>query len=280
MLDLNHKFHPGERLNTAQANELLDELYDWTDEFFQKEIAHGPFMTELANGTLSLDTVRLFWANWYVFVSEINNFHGLTYQRFLGFFKRHPDLLAAYADKIADELIHPRAPGHIAIVIEQGKQFGMTEEDMVECEMLAECRGWTEWFRGLAWEGNLAEWWAAHQVEQCIGHWAGLSREALRTRYGFTDEQLVYYQVHEVADLEVHEGGIIPHAEFNRIVLRTVLEDGLADMRPGFSIAYCARMTMEYFRWFVDGAYAAGALLEKAAPAGAHHNGSALTAKR
>src|SRR5581483_329553 len=267
MKDIKHKFKPGEKLSRAEADELLDELYAWTDGVFQREIVHGDFMSRLASGTLPMDTVRLFWANWYYFVSEINNFHGITYQRFLGFFKRYPDLLAAYADKIADELMHPRAPGHIAVVIEQGKNFGLSEEEMLECEMLPEPRAWTEWFRGLAYEGNLAEWWAAHQVEQCIGQWAAMCRKALRQHYGFSDADLVYFQVHEEADLEVHEGGIIPHAEFNRITLRHLLESGMADMRPGFSIGYCARMTMAYFRWFLDGCYAGSGAAEKT-PAG------------
>ena len=255
MRRIDHKFKPGERLERAEAVALLDELYEWTDGVFQEKIVNGRFMSELCAGTLPMDTIRLFWQNWYYFVSEINNFHGITYQRYLGFFKRHTDLLAAYADKVADELIHPRAPGHIAVVIEQGKAFGLTEEDMLECEMLAECRAWTEWFRGLAYEGSIAEWWAAHQVEQCIGQWAGLCRQAFRAHYGLSDAQLAYFQVHEEADLEVHEGGIIPHAEFNRTTLQRLLETGEAHMRPGFSIGYCARMTMDYYRLFLDGAY-------------------------
>lgn len=256
MSKLDHKFQPGERLSPAEATALLDELYAWTADVFQQRIVQGPFMRELGQGTLPREAIRLFWKNWYYFVSEINNFHGITYQRFLGFFKRHPALLSAYADKIADELIHPRPPGHIAIVIEQGKVFGLTEEEMLECEMLAECRAWTEWFRGLAYEGSLAEFWAGHQVEQCIGEWARLCREALRTHYGYSDEQLVYFQVHEEADLAVHEGGIIPHAEFNRRALQCALESGEAHMRPGFTIRYCARMTLAYFALFLDACYA------------------------
>jgi pyrroloquinoline quinone (PQQ) biosynthesis protein C len=257
-VSLDHRFAPGEKLSTAEAVALLDALYARTAETFQAHIVAGPFMRDLCAGTLPMDTVRLFWQNWYYFVSEINNFHGITYQRFLGFFKRNPSLLAAYADKIADELIHPRAPGHIAVVVDQGKAFGLAEADMLECEMLAECRAWSEWFRGLAYEGSIAEWWAAHQVEQCIGEWAGLCRRAFREQYGLTDAQLAYFQVHEEADLEVHEGGIIPHAEFNRRTLQRLLETGEAHMRPGFSIGYCARMTMDYYRLFLDACYAYG----------------------
>ncbi len=253
---LSHKFRPGERLTAVEASALLDELYAWTAGVFERQIVQGRFMRDLCRGTLAPEALRLLWKNWYYFVSEINNFHGITYQRFLGFFKRHPALQAAYADKIADELIHPRAPGHIAVVIQQGKEFGLAEEDMIECEMLAECRAFTEWFRGLAYEGSLAEFWAGHQVEQCIGQWAALCRQALRAHYGYTDAQLVYFQVHEEADLEVHEGGIIPHAEFNRRTLQCLLETGEAHMRPGFSIRYCNRITMEYFTMFLDACYA------------------------
>src|SRR3954451_15103651 len=133
---IDHRFEPGEKLGPAEAIALLDALYARTAETFQTRIVGGPFMTELCAGTLPMATIRLFWQNWYYFVSEINNFNGITYQRFLGFFKRNPDLMAAYADKIADELIHPKAPGHIGVVIQQGKEFGLSEQDMVEYEML------------------------------------------------------------------------------------------------------------------------------------------------
>ncbi len=256
MSQLSRKFEPGEKLTAAEANALLDELYKWIDDDFQARIVRGPFMSELCQGTLPREAIQLFWQNWYYFVSEINNFNGIAYQRFLGFFKRNPDLMAAYADKIADELIHPKAPGHIGVVVQQGIEFGLAEQDMLECEMLAECRAFTEWFRGVAYEGNIAEFWSSHQVEQCIGQWAALCRQALREHYGYTDAQLVYFQVHEEADLEVHEGGIIPHAEFNRITLQRLLETGEAHMRPGFSIGYCSRMTMSYFRMFLDACHA------------------------
>ena len=255
MGQLDRRYLPGDKLSVTEANALLDELYAWIDAEFQAHVVGGRFMTELRQGTLPREAIRLFWQNWYYFVSEINNFNGITYQRFLGFFKRNPDLMAAYADKIADELIHPKAPGHIGVVIQQGKEFGLSEHDMLECEMLAECRAWTEWFRGLAYEGNIAEFWASHQVEQCIGAWAGMCREALKAQYGYTEAQLVYFQVHEEADLEEHEG-IMAHGDFNRITLQRLLENGEAHMRPGYSIAYCARMTMEYYRLFLDACYA------------------------
>jgi len=49
----------------------------------------------------------------------------------MGFFKRHLDLLALFAEKIADELIHPRPPGHVLIVWQQGEVFGLTREQMI-----------------------------------------------------------------------------------------------------------------------------------------------------
>ena len=71
-----------------------------------------------------MEAIQVFWQNWYGFVAEINNFHGVAYQRHLPFFKRHPELQKHFANHVADEMIHPKPPGHIRIVLEQGRNFG------------------------------------------------------------------------------------------------------------------------------------------------------------
>ena len=90
----------------------------------------------MGKGTLPMEAIKVFWQNWYGFVAEINNFHGVAYQRHLPFFKRHPELQKHFATHVADEMIHPKPPGHIQIVLEQGRNFGLTDDQMIEYEML------------------------------------------------------------------------------------------------------------------------------------------------
>ena len=111
-------------------------------------------MREVIAGSLPMEGIRLFWQNWSYYVFEVNNIIASTYQKHIGFFKRHRDLLASFSAKVADEYIHPRPPGHVLLVLEQGKVFGLTEEDMIACEMMADCRGILEFKRGLLHEGT------------------------------------------------------------------------------------------------------------------------------
>ena len=143
------KFPVGTRLSEQAAKEYVDELYAYMLENFDKRVRQGRFMSELKKGTLPEEAIRVFWLNWHGFVAEINNLIQCIYQKHLGFFKKHPLLWAAFADKVADELVHPKPPGHLLVVWEQGEVFGLTKDEMLEYEMLPECRVFLDWFRGL-----------------------------------------------------------------------------------------------------------------------------------
>jgi len=244
----------GKRMDAEQARAYVDGLYDQVYRRWDEKITRGPFMTRLRDGTLPMEAIREFWKNWYAFVAEINNLIGCSYQRHIWFFKRHPDLLTAFSAKVADELMNPRPPGHILVVIEQGKAFGLSESEMIECQMFPECRALLEWARGLLYEGTITEWWAFLACEEPIGHWAKQWREALTQRYGFSDEGTRYFQVHEEADLEEHEG-VMGHGEFNRQCLQRLLQEGMVILRPGFTIEYCAFTSVDYLAMFFNGVY-------------------------
>ncbi|RMG53171.1 MAG: hypothetical protein D6723_07535 [Acidobacteria bacterium] len=246
----------GVKLSPEEAKAHIDALFEALLQRAERKVTNGRFMTELRAGRLPREALKVFWQNWYGFVAEINNLIQCAYQFHLPFFKRHPDLLGPFADKVADELIHPKPPGHIQVVIEQGEVFGLREEDMVYYEMLPECRALLEWHRGVLHEGTMIEFWASIAWEEYVGHWSGQFRQALLTRYGFNEQQVPYFTTHEEADLYEHEGGIMGHGEFNRAVLQRILEDGRADFRPGFSLHYAALTSVDLFALFHDRVYA------------------------
>ena len=149
-----------------------------------KKIFAGAFMRALEAGRLPFETIRLFWRNWYSYPVEVNNFHLIIYQRHQGLFARHRDLLAPYVGKISDELVNPRIPGHIEVLIRQGEAFGVSLDEMVNCEVYAECRALTEFARGLVYEGSMIEWWARSLNGKCsaTGLNAGAARSSTSTR--------------------------------------------------------------------------------------------------
>jgi pyrroloquinoline quinone (PQQ) biosynthesis protein C len=94
--------------------------------------------------------------------------------------------MAAMADKLADELIHPKPPGHVHVVVETAKALGITEDELFVSPMLAEFRAKIDYFRAIVWEGTVAEFYAAGATEEQFGHWAGEVFTALTTHYGLT----------------------------------------------------------------------------------------------
>jgi quercetin dioxygenase-like cupin family protein/pyrroloquinoline quinone (PQQ) biosynthesis protein C len=254
MVAVTKKLELGQKLTPEQAKEIVDALYERMHERARAVVGEGRYMRALKAGTLPFEGIKVFWQNWYGFVAEINNFIGCAYQFHLPFFKRNWDLLGPFSAKVADELIHPKPPGHVEIVIKQGEIFGLRAEEMIEYEMLPECRALVEWHRGVLHEGTMAEFWASIAWEEYVGHWAREFREALLSKYGLKEDQVPYFVTHEEADLEEHEG-VMGHGEFNRAVLQRILQEGRADFRPGFSLEYAALTSVDLFALFLEGVY-------------------------
>ena len=248
-LEVGKKFSPTEA--TAFTDAIKHRMYErWNQRIFG-----GSFMRDLEAGKLPFETIRLFWKHWYSYPVEINNFHLIIYQRHQGIFARHRDLLTPYVGKISDELVNPSIPGHIQVLIKQGETFGVRVDDMVNCEVFAECRGLTEFARGLVYEGSMIEWWARSLNEEMFGHWSKRWRQALLEKYKFEDADLHYFQVHEEADLHEHEEGLMAHGQVARMIFETLLQDGLTWFRPGWGPEYCCLTNADYVAMFHDGIY-------------------------
>ncbi len=245
----------GGAMSEQEAEQRVEALYRATLDRWEERVNQGPFMQELRKGTLPMEAIQLFWKNWAYFVFEINNIVACAYQRHIGFLKRHWDLMTAFSAKVADEYMHPKPPGHVLVVMEQSKIFGVSDEDVIACQMLAECRGILEYKRGLLHEGSILEWWAAMATEEPIGYWAREWRQALMEKYGLNLNQVSYFKTHEEADLEEHDEGVMGHGQFNRTVLKRLLQEGLVWMRPGFTFEYCPLTAVDFYGIFFDGVY-------------------------
>src|SRR5919109_4665025 len=223
----------------SEAKAFVDEFYKKVAARWNERVTQGPFMKNLMAGTLPRAALRLFFKNWGSYTIEINTLEAASYHKHIHFFRQHRDLMAAMAEKLADELIHPKPPGHIHVVIETAKALGISEDEVFVSPMLAEFRAKIDYFRVMVWEGTVAEFYAAGATEEQFGYWAGEVFTALTTHYGLTPEQAVYFSLHEEADTREHEGGIMGHGDFRKAVLRRLLEEG-AEVRPGYTLEYCA----------------------------------------
>lgn len=245
----------GKKLSPADANAFTEELKRRMYKRWDERVFGAPFMRDLEAGKLPIETIRLFWRNWYSYPVEVNNFHLIIYQRHQGIFARHRDLLAPYVGKISDELVNPSIPGHIQVLIKQGETFGLSAEEMIDCEVLPECRALTEFARGLVYEGSMIEWWARSLNEEMFGHWSRRWREALLAKYKFEDAALHYFQVHEEADLHEHLEGLMAHGEVARVIFERLLQDGITWYRPGWGPEYCCITNADFVGLFHHGIY-------------------------
>ncbi len=235
----------GQKLSSEAAKAAVDNLYNEVAKRWGKVVTQGEFMASLAKGELPQEAIKLFFRNWGAYTIEINTIVASTYQKHLSFFKKHRDLMGPLGEKIADEFIHPKPPGHYLVMLQTAKALGLAEEEIFMQPLLPMFRGKIDFIRSLLYEGTVAEWWSSICTEEMIGHWSKDFRTALTQKYGFSDQEATYFGTHEEADLAEHEEGVMAHGSFNRAVLRRLLEDGMAEERPGYGMEYCARTSVD-----------------------------------
>ena len=249
----------GVGMTPEEAENFVDQLNGRVLSRWDERVSQGLFMKRLVEGTLPLSAIKVFFRNWGNFTVEINTLIAASYHKHIGFFKRHSDLLAPFGAKVADEFIHPKPPGHVLVMMQTAKALGLTEDEILRQPMLPGARGILDFKRALLWEGTVAEWWFAMLTEEPIGYWARAWFKALTAHYGFTREQATYFSTHEEADLKEHDGGVMGHGSFNRMVMRRILEDGYADVRAGYSLEYCAFAAVDLYGLMHRAAYEEGA---------------------
>lgn len=246
------------KMSRDDAKSYVDGIYQQVANRWRQRVSSSQFMKGLVTGKLSKQAFRIFFKNWGAYTIEINTLEAASYHKHIHFFRKHRDLMAAMADKLADELIHPKPPGHVHVVMETAKALGITEDEIFVSPMLAEFRAKIDYFRAIVWEGTVAEFYAAGATEEQFGHWAGEVFTALTTHYDLTPEQAVYFSLHEEADTREHEGGIMGHGSFRRMVLQRLLEDG-AEVRPGYTLEYCALSSIDLHGVILEAALNAAA---------------------
>jgi len=246
------------KMSRDDAKSYVDGIYQQVANRWRQRVSSSQFMKGLVTEKLSKEAFRLFFKKWGAYTIEINTLEAASYHKHIHFFRKHRDLMAAMADKLADELIHPKPPGHVHVVMETAKALGITEDEIFVSPMLAEFRAKIDYFRAIVWEGTVAEFYAAGATEEQFGHWAGEVFTALTTHYDLTPQQAVYFSLHEEADTREHEGGIMGHGSFRRMVLQRLLEDG-AEVRPGYTLEYCALSSIDLHGVILEAALNAAA---------------------
>ena len=141
-------------MDSQQAKGLVDEHYKKVAQRWQERVTDRPFMQQLRAGTLPEKALKTFFKNWGSYTIEINTLEAASYHKHIAFFRKHRDLMGPMAAKLADELIHPKPPGHVHVVVETAKALGITEDEIFLSPMLAEFRAKIDFKRSILWEGT------------------------------------------------------------------------------------------------------------------------------
>src|SRR5262245_9918932 len=152
--------------SSDDADQFVQEHYRKVAGRWRSRVTDSPFMQQLRAGKLSREQLRIFFQNWGSYTIEINTVEAASYHKHISFFRKHKDLMARMAEKLADELIHPKPPGHVHVVVETAKALGIGEDEIFLAPMLAEFRGKVDFKRSRLWEGTMAEFYAAGATEE------------------------------------------------------------------------------------------------------------------
>jgi pyrroloquinoline quinone (PQQ) biosynthesis protein C len=149
------------------------------------------------------------------------------------------DLLPAFTDKIAEELIAPKPPGHTLILLETANALGLSKPELFEQPASAAGRAISDYCRRVFQDGSIAELWALHTFEETLGHWSKQWAEALTAHYGLSRREVIYFTAHAEADLIQHQDHM-GHGPLNRMILQRIFEQDLTSTKLGYALEYCA----------------------------------------
>src|SRR5690348_10549080 len=119
-------------MDTQEAKANVDKLYADLYCRWDRKINHGPFMSQLREGRLPIGSLRRFFKDWGLFSVEVVALNAVSYYVHLPFFAHNYDLLPAFADKIAEELVSPKPPGHTLILLETAEALGLSRQEVLE----------------------------------------------------------------------------------------------------------------------------------------------------
>lgn len=226
-------------MNSTEAKNYVDNLYHELYVHWERKINQGAFMTELRDGRLPLSCLRRFFKDWGLFSIEVVALNAVSYYVHLPFFVNNYDLLPPFTDKIAEELVSPKPPGHILILLETANALGLSKEELFEQPASPSGRAISDYCRRIFQDGSIIELWGMHVYEETLGHWSKQWAEALVAHYGFSKRQAIYFTAHAEADLVQHEQHM-GHGPLNRMILQRILEQGLTAKKLGYDPQYCA----------------------------------------
>lgn len=232
-------------VNREEAAHIANDYVALARRLYQERLFNHPLVLGMQKGTTPDHQIKGFLKDWYTFSKEVNTAASTVYHRYISFFKTHPQLAKLMTVIIAEELNEPGPVG-------AGEAVGLTIDEMVHAHLIPEARAWVDFHVRLLTEGTLAEAAADFICEGEFGHFAKLLFEVLTTRYSFTPKSAEYFREHYEADA-VGGNDMPSHGERGKLMIQTLLEEGLFEERTGWGVEYTIDITVSMFELLLDG---------------------------
>lgn len=170
-------------------------------------MADHPVVREMEAGTVTIPQLRLFTEQFYLHISRMLPWIGAIYVRC-----PHEDVRTSLVKNLAEECTgyQTGTDAHPVLLLQYAEALGADAEAIRAAEQLPEGRRLTDYFEFM---GLCREWYVALSaiaigLESFVPETFTRIVAAMRENYGMTDEQLIFWTMHILADEEHGDEGI------------------------------------------------------------------------
>lgn len=212
--------------------EFIQQLQKECDPLRQRCLEH-PFVCEVEEGKLPVERLKRFALQDYWLLKETYRLGALA-------ILTAPDLWAQelILQKVSTEL------GHNRMLLKFARALGLKDEEVERAEPLAGTMALTNYFFWISAFGSPGERGAAIGAsEEVFAPISGRMAEGLKTHYGLTSDDVEFFEVHAVSEVE--------HHALEKRILASYAETEEARRK----IRRAARLGYEYEAMFFDAVY-------------------------
>lgn len=166
-----------------------------------------PIVLEMEAGTVTVDQLKLFTEQFYVHISRMLPWIGAIYVRC-----PHEDVRTTLVKNLAEECtgIYTGTDAHPTLLLEFAKALGSDIDTVRQADQLPVGRRLTDYFEFM---GLCREWYVPLSaigigLESFVPDTFSRIVAAMKQNYDMTDEQLIFWTMHIIADEEHGDEGI------------------------------------------------------------------------
>ena len=165
----------------------------------ERPLYSQPLWRDLVDGNLSQTQLKEFAFHYSIVPLPNNNYHGRLYLHCPDY--RWRALIAEICYEEGTGRLFANGKPHCELYLDFGAALGWTEEELWNAEYMPLALAWKAYFERLC-ESDFLEGATAHMLsgEAMIPGTFGRIADKMQEKFGFSEEQVAFWRVHDVAD--------------------------------------------------------------------------------